>query len=323
MEFKAFPSIHQFKDAIRNAKMMCNLSEAKPVKFEGTVKLHGSNGCVVVSGQDVSFQSRNREITLESDNCGMVQWFTENDRIGNFISENGLGQPGDELYIYGEICGGNIQKGVALTSLPKMFVVFDVLKSGERVKDFSSIKCHESGIYNIHDFPKFSAEIDFKFPGAIQNTLRDITLAVEAECPVGKYFGVSGVGEGVVWNLAEEFCGFQPYCSELRFKVKGDQHSTSKVKVLASVDAEKVHGIKGFLEYALTDNRLNQGLAYLREMGKPLDMSSMGDFLSWVFADILKEESDVMEASMISKKDIGKHAAGIAKNFYIKSTQEI
>jgi hypothetical protein len=30
----------------------------------------------------------------------------------------------------------------------------------------------------------------------VQNKLLELVLAIEAECPVGKYFGFSGIGEG-------------------------------------------------------------------------------------------------------------------------------
>ena len=48
----------------------------------------------------------------------------------------------------------------------------------------------------------------------------EITEAVENECPVGKHFGVSGVGEGVVWTCVSE--GWND--SGTWFKVKGEAH---------------------------------------------------------------------------------------------------
>jgi hypothetical protein len=55
----------------------------------------------------------------------------------------------------------------------------------------------------------------------------EITMAVEAECPVGRFFGVlSGVGEGVVWKPVD------PLYNEGRFwfKVKGEKHSVTMIK---------------------------------------------------------------------------------------------
>ena len=41
-------------------------------------------------------------------------------------------------------------------------------------------------------------------------------------------------------------------------KVKGEKHSSSKVKKLASVDVEKLNSIKDFVDYAVTESRLEQ-----------------------------------------------------------------
>lgn len=70
-------------------------------------------------------------------------------------------------------------------------------------------------------------------------------------------------------------------------------------------------------------NRLNQGIDYLKEMGKELSQRSTGDFLSWVFADIVKEESDVIEASGFEKKDYSGPISAKAKNWFFKKCEEI
>jgi hypothetical protein len=68
-------------------------------------------------------------------------------------------------------------------------------------------------------------------PQLVQNTLSELTMAVEEECPVAKAFGFSGVG--IVWSVNVNG-------TIHRFKVKGELHSSSKVKTLASVDVEKL-----------------------------------------------------------------------------------
>ena len=55
----------------------------------------------------------------------------------------------------------------------------------------------------------------------------------------------------------------------------------------------------------LTEARLRQGTDWLREQGLPLSRKSTGDYLRWLFSDILSEESDTLEASGLSRKDIG------------------
>lgn len=107
------------------------------------------------------------------------------------------------------------------------------------------------------------------------------------------------------------------------FKTKDPRHSVSKVKTIASVDPEKVKGIKEFIEYAVTDNRLNQGLDYLKECNLPIEMTSTGEFIKWVMKDILKEELETMNASGIEPKDINGSVAQKAKLFFINKVKEL
>jgi len=46
------------------------------------------------------------------------------------------------------------------------------------------------------------------------------------------------------------------------------------------------------------------------------DQSATGDFIRWIFNDVLKECSPEMEASNIKEKDLGKLLAGPAKKWY-------
>jgi hypothetical protein len=67
-------------------------------------------------------------------------------------------------------------------------------------------------------------------PQLVQNTLSELTMAVEEECPVAK--AGFQVLVKVVWSVNVNG-------TIHRFKVKGELHSSSKVKTLASVDVEK------------------------------------------------------------------------------------
>jgi hypothetical protein len=51
-----------------------------------------------------------------------------------------------------------------------------------------------------------------------------MTISVEDECPVGKFFNKEGVGEGIVFTCVTN--------QELKFKSKGEKHYASKVKIL-------------------------------------------------------------------------------------------
>ena len=181
---------------------------------------------------------------------------------------------------------GNIQKGVAVSGLEKKFAVFSVLVDGQYVPVINTItpSLCAKGIYRIIDFPTYSIEIDFSNPNLSINTMTEITEEVEKECPVGKHFGNEGIGEGVVWSCSYFEGGF------LNFKVKGEKHSSSKVKKLASVDTEKVANIQKFVDYAVTESRLNQAVEQVFTINSQTpDIKGMGDFIRWVVNDVVKE----------------------------------
>jgi len=350
-----FPSIDQYRNVIRhvqtharfvgkdeNGDAIYDASRPLPkLKFRGTVKLHGTNAGIVydVATDTLSFQSRERELSLISDNAGfmltmlkfkteLLEYFRElisDERLDPSRSDNPK-----KIVIFGEWCGRGIQKGVAISEVDRMFVVFahkevyadgytywqDLFGAGE---DVSLSQEADKVIRWIGEFPTYEIEIDFAFPEIAQNKMIEITEAVEAECPVGKAFGISGVGEGVVWTCITP--GWND--SGTWFKVKGELHSASKVKTLASVDVEAVESLRAFVEATVTEARLEQGLDNLvREQLLPFEMKSLGDFIRWVYNDVLKEEQDTLVASGIDPKKLGGAIANIARPWYIRKFNE-
>lgn len=338
-----FPSIDQFRTCIRavvnkaqwdgqdeNGDSKFNRNADIPkLKFRGAVKLHGTNAAIVREvDKAITYQSRERELTITSDNAGFALYMSARtclidsmiDGMINWVNPAWDDVP-QTVVVFGEWCGGNIQKGVAINGLPKMFVIFAVkfIYSEERsvwcdIADFKHIVSKEDKIFNILQFGQFDVEIDFAKPHEIQNTLIDLTIKVEEECPAGKFFGNAGIGEGIVWTCREpEF-----FSSKFWFKTKGEKHSASKVKVLASVDVEAIAALDDFVDMAVTETRLEQGLQNLvNEQLKPFEMASMGDFIRWVFNDVVKEEMDTIVASQINPKKIGGLVANKARKWYI------
>ena len=96
----------------------------------------------------------------------------------------------------------------------------------------------------------------------------------------------------------------------------------SKVKTTAMVDVEKVKGIAEFVEYAATENRMNQMFDKMIELQHPIDMTSTGIFIKTLMQDILKEEIDTMSASHIEPKDITGTVARKAREFWIAKINE-
>jgi hypothetical protein len=318
-----YPSIIQLRGVVKNVihTAQTRNEELPVITFKGTVKLHGTNASVVLypDGELVA-QSRNRVLELTSDNAGWAAFVHKNrqefiDYLSSY-SDNSV-----PVGIYGEWCGGSIQSGVALAKLDKMFVAFNVRfgdnDNGSWVDSFDlpKIDC----VYSINDFQTWEITIDFNRPAEMQNKLIEITEAVEAECPVAKHFGVSGIGEGVVYKSTHpDYQG-----SDYIFKVKGEKHSVSKVKTLASVDVELMKSIGDFVDSVVTDNRVRQGIDVLREEGKEVSQKSTGDVLRWLFNDIIKEEADTMVASGLEIKMVGKEVSSKGRNIYFKLLDEL
>lgn len=345
-KFVGFPSIEQYRNVVREVKLntdykgadengkaiYANDSVYPTIRFTGTVKIHGTNAAVCSDGTETWAQSRNNIITPEHDNAGFATWaYRERAVLGDILERirARVAASGDIVAMYGEWAGSNIQKGVAVTGLEKFFSVFAVRiispddkysfvpedKWNDLVVDASQ---YALGLYSVFEFDNFSIDIDFNSPELVQNTLSDLTIAVEDECPVGRYFGrVQGkditVGEGIVWT-AHRGDGHR-YC----FKVKGEKHSVSKVRTLAAVDVEKVNSVKECVDKVCTVNRMKQGFDYLAEQGLDRIPQNLGVYIKWLNGDIFKEELDTVVESGLTPKDVTKEISTVGRKFFLEN----
>lgn len=336
---RSFPSIEQFRNVVREVRLRAAYlgrdEEDKPIysqtatyptlKYKGSIKLHGTNGGIVFENNTIVFQSRDRELSEEDDNFSFCKSLQPHAAYLNAAAERIKQQVGavpaesDYVAIYGEWCGGSLERGVAIRGLPMMFVVNSIRVNDvwHDIDNFSWLTNPQAGIYNSSQFPQYEIEIDFAWPELAQNKLAELTAQVEAQCPVGNYFGKQGVGEGIVWRCASDTS------SKLWFKVKGPKHSATKVKTLASVDVEKVASIREFVEATVTLSRLEQGLKNLtQEKQLAFNKENLGEFIRWVFRDIVKEEADTIAESGFDAKDLGSPVAVAAKRWYLTRLEE-
>jgi len=326
-----FPSIGAYRNAVQSVTNRARYAgkdengdpiydPIKPLptlRFSGTAKLHGTNAAIghCLSDGETWFQSRENIITVESDNAGFAKYASTIpfdkliEPVKNRIPDNA-----QLVVVYGEWCGKGIQKGVAINELDKMFVVFAVKSIRENedgdtegewmTRDLvSKIGIPECRLFNIYDAGHFEIEIDFQKPVLSTEKLDELTHKVEKECPFAKLFNVTGTGEGIVWICDDP----EWNTSKVWFKVKGEKHKNDKgeTKKLAPADIEKAKDIMEFVDRVVTDARCEQALDFLRMEGKPQDRTSMGDFIRWIFNDVIKEESDTIEASGIDQKRLG------------------
>ena len=328
-----FPSIEQFRNVVatinrnynyvghdENGEPIYDASLPKPViTFKGTVKLHGTNAGVSYNNEaGLWAQSRENIITPRYDNAGFAFFVESKDTVFRELfdliaTHNNIDCDTNTITIYGEWAGKGIQKGVGISELGnKVFFVFGVkvtphTETEEEQKanpaywvTSSYVEYVNHRIYNIEDFQTYSLDIDFNMPQLVQNQLSELTLQVEEQCPVAKVFGFNGIGEGIVWTA--EVNGVVH-----RFKVKGEKHSSSKVKTLAAVDVEKLNSITEFVEYAVTDSRFNQALENVFPNNEPVDTKKLGDVIRWVVNDVVKEELDTLASNGLEPKEVNKY----------------
>ena len=334
----AYPKIPQFRNIIRdichqssfvglneNGEPMYNELLPKPVlTFIGTAKLHGTSGSVCQKCDTMWYQSRKNVITPVKDNAGFAFFADSNKDEFVAMMDHLRDVAGIEfdktISIYGEWAGGNIQKNVGLQGLPKSFYIFSVKVSSSEddvdsywlsddiVRQLPSIE--DKRIFNIFDFPTYNVEVDFAQPEYAQNKFVELTNSVEAECPVCKQLGIdNGLGEGLVWT-----CEYnnQVY----RFKTKGEKHSVSNVKTIAAVDTEVLESINSFVEYAVSENRFNQGVKEVFGDKEPFMGPEFGEFIRWMINDITIEEADVMADNGLEPKQVNKSLSLAVKNMF-------
>ena len=327
----AFPSIDQFSHVRRNVlwkaqyrgqdandePIMDRTASMPTLSYEGTVKLHGTcNGIIFVKNNGFYCQSREQIITPEKDNAGAARWANSvSEEDWNILRAN---FPADwqKVAVYGEWAGQGIQKNVAISMLPKAFYIFAarLISEGGEKEEWLDVRdwVMPSGVYNIYNFPTFKIDINFESPEYAIAEINKWVLAIGDECPVGRAFGVSATGEGIVFQCITK--GWES--SRYWWKGKDSRHSASHVSKLATVDIEKYESEQTFIAAVLDEGRLEQGFNWLKENNKAQDEKSTGDFIKWIYHDVVKKCSLEMEASGIQEKSLGKLLSGPAKKWY-------
>ena len=354
-EFKKYPSIEQFKGVVKSVKKgmkrtFSHLDIAEdgtktPVflggdlpklTFRGTVKLHGTNACVIINSDlSVDAQSRTRILSLQSDNHGFCNWlmscsaiFTEayKDRLDNLDIFS--------LHIYGEWCGSNIQSNVGLTGIEKTFVIFGILQTnvdGTELwlspEDIEYLSDKDNNIRNIYEFPTYTVEIDMDNPVTGLEFVDKLRDEIDTECPVAKAMESTAEvihGEGNVWRCVTE--GY----THLAFKHKGESHSRSgkapkKQKLDTPLTEAQKEAYELFLGQACTVDRLAQGVEFLKENNLEIARKNTGVYLKWFFGDVQKECKEDMVTLCkegLEWKQLSKPISEMAREFLFNVIDE-
>lgn len=360
-DFIPFGSIEKFKNIYEKIERRYGankineegkLTNQMPlITFEGTVKVHGTNGGVVVwSDGEVTYQSRSRIVSLYQDNAGFYMWASSlgTDHWQGLTAN--LLESCDAVAIFGEWAGDNIQAGVAVSGMSKRFIIFSVQKItknpdfGKATEDGKvdeqqyfrefvpldletqatlklSHDCHLS-----HEFGTFKLPVDFSDPAEAMETLNKITLEIEQNCPVGAILNPKSentIGEGLVWQGTDEAGNFY------QFKDKGKLHERGKgdkkPKLPKTLTPEQKQAVDGFMQSALTMDRLLQGLEVMQEMQHEIIRKNTNVYLKWVMSDIHKEHGselrELADGFQITWKQIGGSVTRTVREFYLENAK--
>lgn len=324
--FFKYPSIDHLKQVKYDIQKIVGIGKMPTLQLQGTVKIHGTNGGVTVTrDEDLHVQSRNRILTENSDNAGFFK-FVDSCTYFDITRQNLCNQYShlNIFTIYGEWCGGNIQKGVGVSGMEPVFIIFSV--KGRETEESDPVhipledveSAHDQGIFLVTDFDQYSYELDLSSQESIEG-LEAITLKVEECCPVAKKLNPEGnlIGEGVVWTTNYSGKWF-------KFKHKGTKHArgggSKKVVVSNNYTPEQVTAVEEFCKEALKVDRLMQGLEYLSEMGLDTTPKNTGQYIKWVMQDIHKEMqpelASLEKTHEITWKAISKQLISSVKDYY-------
>jgi hypothetical protein len=329
-KFIAFPGIGQFREAVFSTRALAVSSDtALPaINYTGHVKLHGTNASVVYY-EDGTFHCQSRQEIIRpgkyTDNAGFAAWaYPKAQQILDLSTEIKFllnSKQRKQIAVFGEWCGSKISPNVALRQLPnKVFVVFALAYIADDCNtwyycNLNEFVSSELGIYNTNLFPTYPITVDFNSPQKATEQLQIWVNSVENECPAGKYFNVTGIGEGIVFTANDPFAG--PLGN---FKVKGSKHEAAAATVAAAdpvAIAELTSLIDLIMRKGEVESRTAQAVRVLKEQGCQMNsMLQTKSLVEWLIADITKENILDIEASRFNLKYVLSACTKIGREEY-------
>jgi len=328
-EIRKFPKIGRFSDVVHRVRthhdytgkdeqdnpMYEHSSPYPTIRFHGTVKLDGTNAAIVCSDTGISAQSRSRALSLHDDNYGFANYVAGlPPRVIEILYK-------PEVTIYGEWCGQGIQKGKAISSVPRRFVIFAFrdtstedgawLEFGFDHEDMATL--NQFGVWHILQIKSYVIDVDFNKPEDSQPKLEALAEAVGKECPAGIVFGARGQGEGVVWRPMKE-----PYYEDSGywFKVKAEAEEEQTHSRPAAIAPEVIRAIDVFVGTVMPEKRLQNAAAFICE-GDHIDRAFTGKFLSYIVKDVLAEEAlTLKEAINLPLPEVKRALTKRAKDYW-------
>ena len=314
-----------------------------------TEKIHGTNSGVSYSHPDGFWvQSRKNIITVEKDNAACAFNVSQNvdvwmDIINKLASHHDINLNENIITVFFEWAGGNIQKKSAVSGLEKLSFIFQHFKVSPIEQDLDAngkqsnaywletrvgtgidakwLDSFENKIYNVMNFTHWAFDIDFNAPGEVQNyMIKLVEEDIEPHSPLGQQLGIDdNVGEGIVVTFMFKDVLY-------KFKVKGNKHANSNVKVLKPVDTVKEQNKVDFANLVCTPIRLEQAwqetFGIDNEKLEP-NIKATGDFLRAVIKDVWKEESDIAYGKSLEPKEVNSLISKVARVWFMSELDKM
>ncbi len=319
LPFQKWTSIELLHNVRRNLSI---LGDAVTITYRAKIKLHGTNaGVQVTTNGKVAAQKRTQIITSESDNAGFAAWVENNVEYFSALKTS------ENITIFGEWCGSNVQKGVAISQLEKKIFAVFAIQLGDDITTAKKLEVRPENIAemlpkheDIFVLPFYGEPITLNFGNKEElqvaaETINNMVEAVETLDPwVKSTFGIEGVGEGLVMYPDTDKVVARANYTDYMFKAKGIKHQVVKSKKSVSIDPEKASNVAQFVKLFVTEARLEQGVT--EACDGQYKMPRIGDLLKWFALDVRKESIAELEAAGLTWKEVNKPLMNDVKEWY-------
>ena len=307
-----------------NGETIYNNNILPVLQAYGSVKLHGTFAGICYNPVDgIWAQSKKKIITPLNDNAGFSMFVEANYNtfltlMNDVMKVHSIDAEENTISIFGEWAGKKIQAGVGISQIERKFFIFGLKISPNDTEkeaywvasDIFDLKAYDN-IYHIKEFKTFTADINFNETDISEIDFKRLVDDVEAECPVAKHFGISGIGEGIVFV-------FYYKGQKFRFKIKGKKHTGStkiRMKKAKNVDQELVNKVVQKITELRLEQIVNETFDVIN--GGEIQVEGMGKYLKAVKEDIIAEDLDIIIDAGLTMKNINKCLHQVARNYLL------